>query len=50
MVRSTVTDLNPVELIKYYPFIISFDKCTGSCNVLSPKICIPKETKEINVI
>ena len=41
-------DLNPVEL-KYYPFMISLNKCTGSCNVLSPNICVPKETKDINV-
>ena len=43
-------DLNPVEL-KYYAFIISLDKCTGSCNVLSPYICVPKKKKrkkEIN--
>ena len=24
------------------------DKCVGSCNVLSPKICVSKETKDIN--
>ena len=47
MVRPTVIDLNPVEL--KYPFMISLDKCTGSCIVLSPKICGPKETKYINV-
>ena len=40
-------DLNPVEL-EYYPFMISLDKCTGSCNVLSPKTYVPKETKELN--
>ena len=40
--------LNPVEL-KYYRFMIRLNKCTGSCNVLSPKICIPKETKYIYV-
>ena len=28
--------------------MISLDKCTGSCNVLSPKLCVPKETKDIN--
>ena len=39
--------MNPVEL-EYYPFMISLDKCTGSCNVLSPKIYVPKETKELN--
>ena len=48
MVRPTLTGLNPVEL-KHYPFMFSLDKCSGSCNVLSPKICVPKETKDINV-
>ena len=28
--------------------MISLNKCTGSCNVFSPKICVPKETKDIN--
>ena len=48
MIRRTFIDLNPVEL-KYYPFMISLNKCTGTCNVLSLKICVPKETKYINV-
>ena len=48
MVRPTLTNLNTVEL-KYYPFMISLNKCTESCNVLSPKICVSKETNEINV-
>ena len=48
MVRPTLIDRNLVEL-KYYPFVISIDKCTGSCNVLSPKICVPKETEDIYV-
>ena len=48
MVRPAINDLNLVEL-KYCPFMISLDKCSGSCNVLSPKICVPKETKDINV-
>ena len=39
LLRPTVTDLNPVELI-YYPFMINLDKCNGTCNVLSPKICV----------
>ena len=29
--------------------MISLNKCTGSCNVLSPKTCVPKVTKDINV-
>ena len=48
IIRPTLIDLNPVE-IKYYPFIISLNKCTGSCNFLSPKICVRKETKDIYV-
>ena len=48
MISSTLIDLDPVEL-KYYPFMISLDKFSGSCNVLSPKTCVPKETKDINV-
>ena len=40
--------MNPVER-KYYPLMISLNKSTGSFNVLSPKICVPKETKNINV-
>ena len=48
MVRRTFIGLNPVEL-EYFPFMISLKKCTGSCNVLSPKICVQNETKDINV-
>ena len=48
MVRPSLIDINPIEL-KYYPFIIGLNKCTGSCNLLSPKICVPKETKDINI-
>ena len=44
MIRPTCIDLNPVQL-KYCPFMISLDKRSGSCNVLSPKICIPKIKK-----
>ena len=31
------------------PFMISLDKCTGSCNVLFSKIRVPEEMKHINV-
>ena len=48
IIRSTLIDLNPVEF-KYNPFVISLDNCSESCNVLSPKIYVPKETKDINV-
>ena len=29
--------------------MIIVDKCSGSCNVFSPKICVPKETEDISV-
>ena len=48
VVRPTLIDMNPVEL-KYYPFMISLNKCTESSTVLSPKMCVPKERKDINV-
>ena len=48
MFRPTLIDLNHVEL-KYYPFMISLDKCNGRCNVVFPEICVPKKTKAINV-
>ena len=48
MIRAILICLNPVDL-KYYPFMVSLDICTGSCNVLTPKTCVPKETKDINV-
>ena len=49
MVRPTLIDLNLVEP-KYYSFMICLDKCNGSCNVLSSKICVlKKQTKDINV-
>ena len=48
MIRPSLIGMNPVEL-KYYPFMIRLNQCTGSCNVLSPKIYVPKETKGINV-
>ena len=49
MVRPTIIDINPVE-IKYYPFMISLSRCTGSFNALSPKICVLKEINDINDI
>ena len=47
----TLLVLNPVEF-SYYPFMISLDKCNGSCNAvddLSTKECVPSQTKDINV-
>ena len=49
MVRPTLIDMNPNEL-EYYSFMISLNRSTKSCNVFLPKICVPKETKDINVM
>ena len=48
MLRPTLIGLNAVEL-KCYPFMISLNKCSGSCNVSSPKISVPKKIKDIIV-
>ena len=48
MVRPSPIDMNAAEL-KYYPFMIRLNKCTWTCNVLSPKICVPEEAKDTNV-
>ena len=44
MVRPTLIDMNPVAL-KYYPVMISLNKCTGSYNVLSPKYVFQRKQK-----
>ena len=48
MIRPALIDLNTVEL-KYYSFMISLDKYSGSCNVLLLRICVPKKTKDIDI-
>ena len=51
MIRPTLIDLNPAE-VNYYSFMVSIDKCRGSCNAaydLSTKICASSKTKDINV-
>ena len=43
-------DLTPV--IFNYAFMIRLDKCNGGCNVVnhvSAKVCVPSETKSVNV-
>ena len=50
IIRPNLLDLNLVEL-NYYQ-MISLDKCNESCNALddlSTKICVPNETKDVNV-
>ena len=38
IVRPTPVDMNPNEL-KYYSFMISLNKCTGSCSLISKNMC-----------
>ena len=50
MTRPTLIDSNPAEL-KYYPFMISLDKCNGTCNaadVLFRKMCVQSKMKDVN--
>ena len=50
-VRPALIDLDPAGL-KYYQFMNSLGKCSGSCNSsndLSTKRCVPSKTKDINV-
>ena len=49
MVRPTLIDFNPVEL-RSYPFMISLDKCSGNCNVLSQKICVLEKQKYLKYL
>ena len=49
IVRPTLIDLNHVEL-KYHSFMTSLDKFSGSCKVLSSKICVPKKKKKKNIM
>ena len=51
MIRAFLIGFNHVQL-KYYPFMISLDKCNGSCssiNDLSMRSCIPSKSKDVNV-
>ena len=51
MIRPTLIDLNAIEL-NYFLFMISLDKCQGSCNAvddLSTKISVPSETNDVNL-
>ena len=51
MTSPTFVDLDPVEL-DYYPFIVSLDKCNGSCSAVdnsSTKLCVLSEAEDLNV-
>ena len=49
--RPFLIGLNPVE-VNYYPFIITFGKCSRSFNTLSEisgRICVRNKTKNVNL-
>ena len=51
VIRSIPIVLNPFEL-HYNLFMISLDKCSGSCysvDDLSTKVCVLSKTKDINI-
>ena len=51
LTRSTFIDLNPTEL-HYYPFMVSLDRCNGSCNTIvdpSARICVLNKTENVNL-
>lgn len=51
LIRLTVIDLNPIELI-FFPFMVDLDKCNGSFNVVDDlymEIYVPIEREVVNV-
>ena len=52
LAKGTIIGLNPTEL-RFYPFMVSLDRCSGSCNIfddLFDRPYIPNKLKDVNVI
>ena len=55
MTRPTLLSLNPKECnqgLRYYPFMVYLEKCTGSYSTLDDpfcKICVPNKTENVNL-
>ena len=54
MTRSTRIDLNREEYnhgLRYYPFMVSLDRCDGSCNTFDDqgRICVLNKTENANI-
>ena len=53
---TTLIDLNHEEYnqgLRYYPFMVNLDRCSGSCNKFdysSGRICVPNETENVKTI
>ena len=44
-------DLN-LDILYYYPFIISMNRCDGNCNTIEDlfgRICIPEKIEDVNL-
>ena len=51
MVRQMLLNLN-LDGLQYYPFIISIDRCNGSCNIVEDllcKICVYNKIEDVNL-
>ena len=49
--RPTIVDINSNETL-HYPFSVSVNKCSGSCNTIDDpyaQIFVPNETKNMDV-
>ena len=49
--RPTLVDLS-IDELHYYPFIISMNRCDGSCNTVedpSGRICVPNKMEDLNL-
>ena len=51
MTQPTLINLHPNEYrqeFHYYPFVVKLDRCVGSCNTLTNKVCVPNKTGDLN--
>ena len=51
MARPKLIDLNPDEC-RYYPFIVSIDRCEGSCNTVEDpfvRAFVPNKMEDVNL-
>ena len=54
-IQITPINLHPNEYsqgLHYYPFKVNLDRCVGRCHTLNDlpkKVCVPKETEDLNL-
>ena len=51
LVKPNLIDLSPNEL-HYYLFMVSLDRCDGSCNTLDypfDRLCVPNKAEDVNL-